>query len=59
MASAVLWFLQLCVGWFVGKLTVEALACGYYSRHPETIQYNKDTKTEMRESYNGRIKFSI
>ena len=31
--------------WLVGKLIYsgEALASGYYSRHPEKIQYNKDT----------------
>ena len=37
------------VGWLVSLFTQgKPLASGYYSRHPETIQYNKDTKTKMR-----------
>ena len=42
----------VCIGWLVGK----RIARGYYSRHPETLQYNKDTITKMREKrYKGRI----
>ena len=36
------------VGWLV-NLFIQPLASGYYSRHPEAIQYNKSTKTKMRE----------
>ena len=39
------------VGWLVGKLiyTGEAFIQWLLSRHPETIQYNKKTKTDIRE----------
>ena len=37
-------------GW-LASLVIQGkpLASGYYSRHPETRQYNKDTKTKIGE----------
>ena len=54
-------FFCVLVGWFVSLfIQGKPLASGYYSRHPETIQYNKDTKRKMRgKRYKGRRKFSI
>ena len=41
----------LVVGWLVSLfIQGKPLASGYYSRHPETTQYNKDKDKEKRKT---------
>ena len=50
----------LLVGWLVSLfIQGKPLVSGYYSSHPETIQYSKDRKTKTKTTRLGQPSVTI